>query len=345
MAGGGANPSAANVGNILTAQAILFDKELIPNLKGETDAFVDCAERRVQPLNAGTNRQFFQYDTLLGDTTQSGDGVIGAPEFVGQISSPAQIGEWNNYTNFSSFVIAATIDDVCGNSGVELGYQAGQSISELYSAVADSAGLATVDTQVNQSALLVTPFTLDLGTVRELKQQLVSKNVLPCKRGKFMGAVSPNVLGDIYNATTVNNSIVDLWKYANMDKFDKMAGSDQKMDIELPGTNIVFRQTPFVTTTANYAGSGKIAYRTYVFGNYAMIGVWLGVPGDTELGDGDWRTIDCKVVDSAPASSYDPTGTIGGWCSYKFHQTVTLPPARGANTQRLRFIDSVPAIQ
>jgi hypothetical protein len=31
--------------------------------------------------------------------------------------------------------------------------------------------------------------------------------------------------------------------------------------------------------------------------------------------------------------------------SYRFHQTVTLPPATGLNTQRIRFIDSVPAIQ
>jgi hypothetical protein len=224
-----------------------------------------------------------------------------------------------NYSNFSSFVIASALDDVVGNSAIELGYQAGQAISELYAAVADSAGSSTVDSQVNQSSLLTSPFTLDLATVRELKQQLVSKNVLPAKNGKFMGVISPNVLGDIYNATTVNNSIVDLWKYANMDKFDKMAGADQKMDIELPGTNLVFRQTPFVTTTANYQGSGKIAYRTYVFGQYALIGVWLEVPGDTDLGDGDWRTIDCKVVDNAPASSFDPTGTIGGWCSYKFH--------------------------
>ena len=137
---------------------------------------------------------------------------------------------------------------------------------------------------------------------------MVSHNVLPCKRGKFLGAVSPNVLGDIYNATTVNNSIVDLWKYANMEKFDKMAGSDQKAEIELPGTNIVFRQTPFVTTTAAYSGGASTAYRTYVFGNYAMIGVWLQVPGDTNLDEGDWRTIDCKVVTDAPASSFDPYG-------------------------------------
>lgn len=342
---GSPNPSAANVGNILTANTILFDKELVPNLKGETNAFVDAAERRVQPLNMGINRQFFQYNTLAADLSQSGDGVIGSPEFVSQISAPAQLGEWNNYTNFSSFVIAASMDDVVGNSAVELGYQAGQSISELYSAVADAAGLSSVDTQVNQSSLLTSPFTLDLATIRELKQQLVSKNVLPHKGGKYYGVISPNVLGDIFNSTTVNNSIVDLWKLGNIDKFDKIAGSDQKMQIELPGTNIVLRQTPFVTTTTNYQSSGLTAYRTYVLGQYALIGVWLEVPGDTDLGDGDWRTIDCKVVDNAPASSFDPTATIGGWCSYKFHQTVTLPPARGANTQRIRYIDSIPAIQ
>jgi hypothetical protein len=261
------------------------------NLKGETDAFVVAAERRVQPNNTGINRQFFQYNTLTGDITQASDGVVGSPEFVGQISAPAQLGEWNNYTNFSSFVIASALDDLVGNSAVELGYQAGQSISELYSAVADSAGLAAVDTQVNQSALLSTPFTLDLATIRELKQQLVSKNVLPNRNGKFAGVISPNVLGDIFNSTTVNNSIVDLWKFNNMEKFDKIAGAGQKMDIELPGTNIVLRQTPFVTTTANYSGSGKVAYRTYVLGQYALIGVWQQVPGDTDLGQGDWRTI------------------------------------------------------
>jgi hypothetical protein len=332
----GSNPAAASVGNVLTAQAILFDKELIPNLKGETDAFVGAAERRVQGLNMGINRTFFQYNTLAAELAQAPDGTIGSPEFVSQISSPAQLGEWNNYTNFSAFAIASAIDELVPNSAVELGYQAGQTISELYSAVADSA--STVDGNVNQSALLANPYTLDLATIRELKQQLVSKNVLPCKKGKFMGVISPNVYGDIINATTVNNSIVDFWKFARPEKFDEMAGGDQKMDIELPGTNLLLKQTPFVHTTAAYAGGTSTAYRTYVFGNYAMIGVWLAVAGDTDLGEGDWRTIDCRVVENAPASSYDPVGTIGGWASYKFHQTVTLPPATGLNTQRIRYI-------
>jgi len=272
----GPNPSASNVSNVLTAQAILFDKELIPNLKGETDAFVTVAERRVQGLHMGINRQFFQYNTLAGDTVQNADGTVGAPEIISQISAPAQVGEWNNYSNFSAFAIASSIDELVGNSAVELGYQAGQSISELYSAVADSA--SSVDTNVSQNGLLSTPYTLDLATVREMKQQLVSIDVLPCKKGKFYGVVSPNVIGDIFNATTVNNSIVDLWKRtdAGLAKFDEIAGSDQTKEIELPGTNIVFRQTPFVTKTANYSAT-KTAYRTYVFGNYSMIGVWLQV--------------------------------------------------------------------
>ena len=238
----------------------------------------------------GINRQFFQYNTLAGDTVQSADGVVGAPEVISQLSSPAQVGEWNNFANFSAFAIASSIDELVGNSAVELGYQAGQSISELYSAVADSA--SGVDANVNQNGLLATPFVLDLATIREMKQQLVSIDVLPCKRGMYMGAVSPNVLGDIYNATTVNNSIIDNWKHteSGQKKFDEMAGSDQTKEIILPGTNLLFRQTPFVTKTANFSGT-KTAYRTYIFGNYAMIGVWLQVPGDTDLDEGDWRTI------------------------------------------------------
>ncbi len=59
------------------------------------------------------------------------------------------------------------------------------------------------------------------------------------------------------------------------------------------------------------------------------------------MDEGDWRTIDCRVVTDAPASSFDPVATIGGWASYRFHQTVTLPPATGLNSQRIRFIKEI----
>ena len=62
----------------------------------------------------GINRTFFQYNTLGADTSQSADGTVGSPTEIPQISAPAQVGEWNNYSNFSSFAIAAAIDELVG---------------------------------------------------------------------------------------------------------------------------------------------------------------------------------------------------------------------------------------
>jgi hypothetical protein len=343
----GAIPSGTNVGNVLTAQTIEFDNELIPNLKGETDAFSNFAEKRMQGGRTGINRTFFQYQELGAQTAPSTDGAVGSPEYVGQISLPAQIGEWNNFGNFSAFVVHAAIDDLVGNSAIEAGYQAGQTISELNSETLDA--LSTVDSNVNQSSLLSTPYTMNIAILREMKQQLVSIGVPPKRAGEFVGAISPNVLGDLWNGTTVNNSVIDFWKFTEkgQDMYEKMAGQvDQKMEIRLPGTGICFYQTPFVLKTASYSGTGLNAYRTYIGGAYSLIQVWMDVPGDTDLDDGDWRTIDCKVVTNAPSSVVDPTATIGAWWAYRFHQTVLGPPSYGTlNSQRCRYADSVPAIQ
>jgi hypothetical protein len=341
------NPAVSNVGNVLTAQAIEFDSELIPNLKGQTNAFVVAAQRRIQKLGSGINRAMFMYETLAASLGQATDGVVGNPEFVGQVVTPAQVGEWNNFGNFSSMSVASAIDEVVGNSAVEGGYQAGQTISELYSSTLDDS--ANVDSDVNYSSNLASPYVLDLNTVRSMKNSLVSADVLPCKNDKFYGQISPNVLNDITNATTVNDSIADLWKHteSGLAKFDEVGGYTQMKPIEIgPGTNILFYITPFVTQTADFYES-KTAFRTYVEGLYSHIGIWLEVAGDTDLGDGDWRTIDCGVVNNAPSSAYDPTATIGAWWYYRFHQTVVTPSNGGisAGTQRIRFIDSVPAIQ
>lgn len=344
----GPNPSAANVGNVLTAQTIAWDMELIPNLKSNTAAFMRAARKRVQGEGTGINRTFFQYEELGAQLAQSTDGAVGSPTFVGQISIPAQLGEWNNFGNFSAFVVSAASDDVVGNSAIEASYQVGQTISELYSETLDSA--STVDSNVNQSGLLSSPFTMNVSIPRTMKQQLVSIGVMGGHAGgKYCGQISPQVLGDLWNGTTVNNSVIDYWKHteSGQDMYEKMAGQvDQELPIELPGTGIVFYQTPFVLKTSNFQSTGLNAYRTYVCGDYALIGVWLNVPGDTELGDGDWRTIDCKVVTDAPSSAYDPVGTIGAWWAWRFHQTTTLPPAYGTlNSQRVRYADSIPNIQ
>lgn len=342
----GANPSISNVGNTLTSQAIVFDKSIWPNLKGETNAYFKCVTKVIQPLGSGVNRHFFQYATLNGNLTPSQDGSVGSPIDVPQITSAAQVSEWADYTNFSAMTAAAAIDDLVDNSATEMGYRAGQSLSGLYQVVADSA--IAVDSNVNASGLLSTPFLASFNTLQTLKGELSSINVAPHSEGEYCGVISPNVANDIFTAVTTTTSLGISQYYAHTDKgqekFEKMAGSYQTMPLRFPGTGIVFYQTPFVTKTPNFSAS-LTAYRTYVFGQQAMVGVWLEVPGDTDLNGGDWRTIDCRVTTNAPSSAFDPTGTIGAWASYRFHQTATLPPARGINTQRIRILDSVPAIQ
>src|SRR5271157_5361011 len=307
----GANPAATTVGNTLTAQAILFDSELIPNLKGETNAFMEFAVKRVQGEGTGINRSFFQYEELGSDLSPAADGNIGDPEYVGQLTQPAQIGEWNNFCNFSAFVTASAIDDVVGNTAIELGYQAGQTISELYSETLD--GLSSLDSNVNQNALLTTPFLLSWPVIRTMKNQLVNIGVQSRRDSEFVGAISPAVVNDLANATSTSaQTIFDLLKFTKEGhaKFEEIAGVyNQTTPIRLPGTAVCFYQTPFVHTTASYGSTAYTAYRTYIGGDFGLIGVWLTVPGDTDLGDGDWRTIECKVTENAASSAYDPVAT------------------------------------
>ena len=341
----GPNPSVSNVGNSLTAQAILFDKELIPNLKGQTNGFFRLFKKRVQPLNAGINRNFFQYSTLAGNTSQSTDGQVGSPIFVPQNTSTSQVGEWSDYTNFSAFVVASAIDDQVGNSAVEMAYRAGQSLSELYSTFFDS--LHNVDANVDATGLISgSSYAITLAAVRTMKEELVAISAMPCEETYYCMAVAPNVMGDLLNASGVNTSLIDYVKYdkTRAAEYEKIAAGDQSTPYTFPTTGVRAYQTPFVTQIPNLSGSST-GFRSYLAGEYAGIGVWLEVPGDTDMNEGDWKTINCSVTTNAASSAYDPTGTIGAWASYRFHQTPTGIPVTGLNTQRLRTIDAVPTIQ
>ena len=50
----------------------------------------------------------------------------------------ATIGEYNDYASFSQLAIAESMDKVVQDSAIQLGYAAGQSISELYRFTYDS---------------------------------------------------------------------------------------------------------------------------------------------------------------------------------------------------------------
>lgn len=50
---------------------------------------------------------------------------------------PATIGDWHEYSNFSTFAVRDSIDEVVHKAAEELGYQAGQSVNALYKVSSD----------------------------------------------------------------------------------------------------------------------------------------------------------------------------------------------------------------
>jgi hypothetical protein len=343
------SPSQAsnNVANFVQAQATEFDKNFIDNLKGNTP-HLRCLEIREQSEHAGVNRALYMYQvaapTTLAVPGQGyippavADGTLQAPIALAVNQTNTSLAEYGDYVTISAFGQFAALDDATSNSGKELAYRAALGVNNLAQAVTDTWNSidSTVLTQLTSGA------ALDLGTLRGQKQSMVYRSIQPVRGGKMCGVVCPLVLGDLWAGTTVNNSAVDFWKYTEggQDKFDDMAGSEQDQAIELPGTGIVFYQSPFVTQQANLNGHG-IAYRTYTYGHQGTIAIFARVPGDINIPeDASYRSIKVMLTRDLKPSAFDGLGTIGNIAGYRYHAGFSLPPD---TTMRGRQIDSCSA--
>ena len=341
-----ANPAATNVANNLLSQIVHYDAAFIPPLMANTAAFVWAAEQREQPLHTGVNRTMFTYDLITDTIPASADGVIGSPEYFGQSFINAQVAEYNAFANWSAFSAASSLDPNQAKSTAELlAYQLAITINNLASTGLDAQ--STTDTTVNQNSLIsggLPAYLLTINALRTLKAQLYNLPAMPIHGANFGGQIHPLLLNDIANAVTVNASIADLWKYSDIGKYEEVAGNTnqwQQMEIG-PGLGVTFGITPFVKSTASLSG-GSTGYRTYVQGKYGFLMLVMRVPGDTEFGMNDWKSIKTNIVTDAPMSSYDPTATIGAWVATRCHLVFTPPPFT-QGTARTRFIDAVPQL-
>lgn len=339
-----ANPAANNVANNLLAQIVHYDSNFIPPLMANTAAFVWAAEQRDQPLHSGVNRTMFTYDTILDTIPPSADGSIGAPEYFGQSLVNAQVAEYAAFANWSAFSAAASLDPNQAKSTAELlAYQLGITINNLAYTGLDAQ--ANTDTSVNQNGLISgSSYLLTLAALRTMKNQLFTLPAMPIKGDLYGGQIHPLVLNDIANSTTVNASIADLWKYSDIAKYEEVAGvTNQWKRMEIgPGLGVSFGITPFVTSTPNLSGS-ITGYRTYMEGRFGFLMLVMRVPGDTEFGDADWKTIKTNIVTDQPGTSWDPTGTIGAWVATRVHLAFTPPPFT-QGTARTRYIDAAPQL-
>lgn len=343
------SPSQASntVNTLVQAQITEFDKNFVDNLKGNTP-HIRCMEIREQAEHSGINRALFMYQVAapVGSTNPPGQGYTPQQIADGTLSSPlqltvnqqnSQLGEYGDFATISAFAQFAALDDATLNTGKELSFRAALGLNDLAQATTDTLN-STDSTVLNQ---ITSGAALDLGTVRGAKQSLEFRSCQPVRGGKACGVICPLVLGDLWNGTTLNNAAVDFWKYTEggQDKFDDMAGSQQDTAIELPGTGIVFYQSPYVTQQANLNSHG-IAYRTYIYMHQAVIAIFARIPGDTNMDDDNWRAIKVNLTRNLPSSAFDPLATIGNIAGYRYHVTFSLPPD---TTMRAREIDSVSA--
>jgi hypothetical protein len=320
------------------ALTIHYNTKFTKNLKSRTPA-QRIVSRRDMPMKAGQQYRDFMYNALPANTTQATEGVIGSGISLSVPFTTYQLGQWADYTNFSDFVLATTIDPALENVEKEMAYRAGQTVQRLALAQFDFArtvdtSVATYDAANGTTAMTKNTGTQNVGSLR-------GRNVQPLEGiGRFGTLIHPFFTADMLIDNT-NNSYTDVMKHT-------LEGQMALKELPAPGGDeatvlswggATYFETTLLTTTPNFKSSGFTAIRTYMAGEDAVIGVKLNRPDKTNIGDGDYRNMKLWRGQYAQGQSNDPSGMIGGGTSYNMVGTWGLPPD---TTMRCRCYDFVP---
>lgn len=243
------------------------------------------------------------------------------------------------YVNVSDYALETAIDPCVENLEREMCYRLAGTISTLVRTVAN--GASSVDTTALTQ--LSSGTVLARQNLTAATQELRQRSVLPFDPGenRFVGVISPLSIGDTLNQTTPSNDLVDVYKHTKegLDRLLELPGGDGKDHVApvLEFGGMRFYESPIVTTTSSYLSSAATAYRTYLFGHQAVIGISLGVKENSQIGEGDWSNMKVWIMKPTEPSVGDPTRVIGGWASYNVKLVFTLPPD---TISRLRMIDA-----
>jgi hypothetical protein len=339
------SPAGNQLANLPQSTVKFYDKKFRENLKAQTP-FVACSERLQLPMNSGNQYEMFMYVPLAANVTQTTEGTVGSPLSVSVLTTTATIGEYADYANFSSLSLATAIDNTVENVAREMSYRLGESLSALVRATADGANSIDSSVLVQLAATSTSSFTaLSLSQIRNSVQSLAGRSVRPFDEASklFCGVIHPFALGDVL-ADNSNDSPIDILKHTPVGqaKMDELVSVDLTEVIELPSSGVQFFQTNLVTQSNNYKSvAGLVGLRTYIFGRDGIFSINLGAKGDTGYGDGEWRNIECNIMQNVAPTVADPEGLIPGWTSYRVHFTTSLGPD---TTIRIREIDAASAI-
>lgn len=344
--GVGVSPASNLTTNLPQSTVTKFDKNFIANLKGNTP-WVRATSRRTIEENSGNKLALFEYVNMPAPPlTQAPEGTIQTGLTVTVIQNTSTLGQFGDYANLSDYALGTAIDNTLEALGVQMSYRMAQLVNSLIQNTADTA--STYDTLVDDlSKNATTPVsTVDITAAA---QSLAGQNVLPMENGSYFGIIHPFTVGDILTDKT-NNSLVDVVKRTaeGVEQLRELPAPDGDRLPVIDWGGVTFFQSTFVKKTPNYDSGTGTALRTYIVGRDGLIGVSFGGRDHTEIGDGDWRNLQVWIRRLTEPTGYDPSRMIGGFASYNFLYTVTLPPdtnAAGASAVgRLRYIDATSAI-
>ena len=195
----------------------------------------------------------------------------------------------------------------------EMNYRLALTLNLLVSTAADS--LNGIDASVNQQLAVGTYLTA--SNLRTVAQQLESVNVRPFEANTYAGVINPLVVHDIYNDASFNG-LTDIMKRQSDSSKKLFEGLDRDAPLEFAG--IKFKST---TTASAVTISSNIYYPTYIFGDDALLSIFLG-PNPADKNKKNYSL----SIQTAPegGSVSDPARLIGGWISYNVKFCVTPPP-------------------
>jgi hypothetical protein len=184
--------------------------------------------------------------------------------------------------------------------------------------------------------------TIQTTDITTAIQSLAGVNALPFEDGRYFGILHPFTVGDLL-VDKNNNSLVDVLKRTaeGNERLRELPAPDGDAVAVIDWGGATFFQSTFVKQTPNYSGTTQTGLRTYLVGRDGVISISFGAKENTQVGDGNWRNLSVWVRRLTEPSGYDPSRMIGGFASYNFMWTCTLPPD---TTMRLRFIDAVSTV-
>lgn len=313
-------------GNFPNALAVYYEKKAIPNLKASTP-FLGCTKQWPLPLHSGNTIQFFSYNLLGANTSQTTEGFVGSPVPESTVKIQAVIGQYADYTNSSDLLIDTALDDkgLLSSLAEEMNYRLALTLNQLISVAADST--IGIDSTVNQ--LLAAGTYLTAANLRTVQQQLESINVRPFEGSFYAGVINPLVVHDLYNDASVNG-LTDVMKRQPDTQKQLFGAIDPNSPFEWGGTK--WKST---STAAPSTIGGNLYYPTYIFADDALLSIFLG-PNPTDKNKRNYQL----NIQMAPegGSVSDPARLIGGWISYNCRFTISPPPG---SVMRLRRIQSM----